>query len=97
MKDYILLMHDDCAAEVPDELWSSYFAKLRSLGVFEGGSAIGPGEVFRQVGAPGPASDHLSGYIRVRAETLADAKALLIGNPVYECGGSVQIRALPVT
>jgi hypothetical protein len=96
MNDFVLLMHDDCTAPVPDELWSSYFIKLRSLGVFEGGSAIGAGEVFRKDGAPGPPSDHLSGYIRVRAATLADAKALLVGNPVFEHGGSVEIRALPV-
>ena len=38
---------------------------------------------------------HLSGYIRVQAETLEAAKKLLEGNPVFEAGGTVEIRELP--
>jgi hypothetical protein len=34
-------------------------------------------------------------YIRIEAANLAEAEALLDGNPVYEAGGTVEIRRLP--
>jgi len=37
------------------------------------------------------------GYIRVRAENLARAKELVVGNPVFEGSGTVEIRELPKT
>ena len=40
---------------------------------------------------------HLAGYIRVNADSLEQAKALLAGNPVFEAGGTVEIRELPRT
>ena len=94
MDDFILLMHDDGAAPRSDA-WPGYFAMLRDRGVFAGGSAIGAGKAFRKAGTPGQPSERLSGFIRVRAASLADAEALLIGNPVFEAGGTVEICALP--
>jgi hypothetical protein len=40
---------------------------------------------------------HLAGYIRVNADNLDHAKSLLVGNPHFEAGGTVEIRALPRT
>lgn len=34
-------------------------------------------------------------YIRVKAGSLTDARALVVGNPVFEAGGTVEIRELP--
>ena len=93
MADFILLMHGDETGPQTD--WEAYFARLRDLGVFRGGSAIGRGAVFRREGRAGPAADHLTGFIRVEADNLEAAQALLAGNPVYEAGGTVEIRALP--
>jgi hypothetical protein len=95
VRDFILLMHNDAIAETEPEMWTPYLSFLRGKGVFEGGSAIGAGETFRQHAAPGAVSDHLTGYIRVKAEDLAEARELLAGNPVFECGGTVEIRELP--
>jgi hypothetical protein len=95
MRDFILLMHDDAIAETTPEMWAPYLSFLRDRGVFEGGSAIAAGETFRQHVAPGAVSDHLTGYIRVLAKDLAEARELLAGNPVFECGGTVEIRELP--
>jgi len=95
MRDFILLMHKDATGAPSHEMWSSYFSFLRGLGVFEGGSSIGPGETFRKQGPPGDLSEQLAGYIRLRAESLADARTLLEGNPIFECGGTVEIRELP--
>src|SRR5664279_5444639 len=96
MRDFLLLMHNDVTARPTPEMWSSYFLFLRGRGVFEGGSSIGTGESFRKQGKPGNVSDQLSGYIRIRAKSLAEAKELLEGNPVFECGGTVEIRGLPL-
>lgn len=95
MNDYILFMHADAAHEAPDEMWGAYFAMLRGNGVFEGGSAIGSGEVMRKDEAAAGVTSHLTGYIRIRARDMAEARSLVIGNPVFECGGSVEIRELP--
>ena len=50
-----------------------------------------------QVGTGTALTAHLGGFIRVEAESLADAEALLAGNPVFENGGTVEIRELPKT
>ena len=95
MADFILLMHDDTIDAVPDSLWPAYFARLRATGAFEGGSSIGGGEVARKSGAPGRIASHLTGFIRVTAPDLAAARELVAGNPVFECGGTVELRELP--
>jgi hypothetical protein len=97
MIDYILLMHSDSPNPVDPHVWEPYFAKLRKGGHFSGGSAIGAGECVRR-SSPAPAIlSPLSGYIRIQAESLSHAKTLLVGNPVYEAGGTVEIRELPRT
>lgn len=40
---------------------------------------------------------HLTGYIRVSADSMDQAKSLLAGNPHFEAGGTVEIRELPRT
>ncbi|HEX7800866.1 MAG TPA: hypothetical protein VF402_10975 [Asticcacaulis sp.] len=95
MRDFLLLTHDDATEPATGEMWGAYFARLRTMGVFDGGSAIGRGEAFRKTGAPDAVSARLSGYIRVRAPSLSAARELLDGHPVYEAGGTVEIRELP--
>ena len=95
MRDFILLMHDDTTADITPEAWPRYFADLRERGVFDGGSAIGAGATFRRQGEAAPVSTRLTGYIRVRAESLLAAEDMLAGNPIYESGGTVEIRELP--
>jgi hypothetical protein len=97
MNDYIFLMHNDATEPISAALWEPYFAALRAKGVFQGGSAIGGGETLRNEGVPAPVNGHLGGYIRVTAEGLDEAKQLVIGNPVFECGGTVEVRELPRT
>ena len=41
-----------------------------------------------------PSDLSLNGHIRVRAEGLESARTFLIGNPVYEAGGTVEIHEL---
>ena len=99
MNDYIFFMHDDVPNEHrgQDDGWSAYLAKLREAGAFEGGSAIGDGICASKSTAPTAMSRQIAGYIRIRAESLNAARELVIGNPVYEAGGTVEIRELPRT
>lgn len=95
MADYLLLMHDDARAGMRD--WDSYLAGLQESGRLRAGSAIGDGQCFRKSGPAGVVSLHLTGFIRISADSLEEAQAALEGNPVYEAGGTVEIRELPVT
>lgn len=91
----MFLMHDDAPSGTADNGWEDYFKRLRESGAFEGGSAIGGGICARKDGASPPIAEHLTGYIRVTAKNIADAKQLLAGNPVFEANGTVEIRELP--
>jgi hypothetical protein len=94
MADFILMMHDDAPGGANLD-WEPYITRLRESGVFLGGSAIGDGACVKKSGdAPDPTL-HISGFIRVTATDLGDAKRLLRGNPVFEAGGTVEIRELP--
>jgi hypothetical protein len=97
MNDYILLMHNDAPTSDGDRTaqWAAYFAKLRQARAFEGGSSIGDGVCVSKAGSPPGITRHLSGYIRVQAESLDKARELVNGNPVFEAGGTVEIRELP--
>jgi hypothetical protein len=97
MNDYILFMHDD-AVESPTAdtgvAWGRYIEALALCGRFLGGSALGDGKCFSKSGASKEITAHISGYIRVQAESIDDARKFLDGNPVYEAGGTVEIREL---
>jgi hypothetical protein len=95
MAEYIFLMHDDAADD--ETAWGSYIQRLKQSGCFQGGSAIGDGICACKTGAEPSVTAHLTGYIRVNAESLDHAKSMLAGNPLFEAGGTVEIRELPRT
>jgi len=94
LADFILLMHDD-GGDTDPAAWERYFRRLRAAGVFEGGSQIGDGGTYRKAGQPRSIAGWIGGYIRITAEDLETAQTWLDGNPVYEAGGTVEIRELP--
>lgn len=94
MKHFILLMHADTLRPERDEDWEPYIGRLIGMGCFQGGSSMGQGQAFRKEGDAAPLTRHLMGYIKVQAESLEHASAALKGNPTYEAGGTVEIRAL---
>lgn len=96
MADYILLMHGDGAGDRAAD-WGPYIERLVASGRLRGGSAIGEGACFRRAAPAGPLSDRLTGFLRISAESLEDAASCLAGNPVYDTGGTVEIRLLPET
>lgn len=90
----MLLMHGDTIG--PERLadWGMYLDTLRTSGGWEGGSSIAAGSGHRKIGTAAPTSDHLVGYLLLTADSLDDARGYLGGNPVYEAGGTVEIREL---
>jgi hypothetical protein len=88
-------MHDD--ADDDETAWELYLRRLKQGGCFGGGSAIGDGICARKRGATPSLTAHLTGYVRVIADSLDHAKSMLTGNPMYEAGGTVEIRELPRT
>ena len=90
-------MRTDAAtlAPRPVDAWPNYFAMLRKANAFEGGSAIGDGVVMSRAAVGDAHVLPVSGYIRLRAESLEAACALVAGNPLYEAGGKVEVRELP--
>jgi hypothetical protein len=95
MTEYIFLMHDDAIDDVNQDAWEPYLSKLEQGGFLRDTSAIGDGVCARKSGAPGSVTAQLTGYALVNAASLDQAKSLLIGNPVFEAGGTVEIRELP--
>jgi hypothetical protein len=95
MPDYLFLMHND--ASPPEAAWPPYLVRLRAAGNFQGGSAIGTGLCARKSGPASAITAHMTGFLRIGAANLNEAKSLLPGNPVYEAGGTVEIRELPAT
>ncbi len=95
MADFLVLMHDDAQEPVSEDLWPAYFAQLVKGGHFVGGSAMGGGRTIRRNGTPRPLTDTLVGFYRVIADDLGQAEALLAGNPVFEAGGTIELRDLP--
>lgn len=93
MSEYLLLMHADAVDEAAAD-WPAYLDGLAEAGRLRGGSSLGDGACFRKDGAVRPSTDHLAGFIRIAADSLEDAGSCLAGNPVYEAGGTVEIRLL---
>lgn len=97
MADFILLMHNDYELSDGSENWQPYLDKLSSAGALRGGSAIGSGLCVRRSGILPELSRHIVGFVKIEARNLNHARELVVGNPVYEAGGTVEIRELPIT
>jgi hypothetical protein len=98
MPDFLYLMHNDAispATEPTDDVWGKYIERLVGTGCFRGGSEIGDGKCVRKQFDTPQIDTRLVGYMRIEAASLAEAQALLEANPVYEVGGTVEIRTLP--
>jgi hypothetical protein len=94
MPEFIIFMHSDSASEESEADWGMYIEKLNSSGGFRGGSTIGSGNAYRLGRSTVLASSQVNGFIRVKAESIADAEKFLEGNPTFHAGGTVEIRQL---
>jgi len=91
--DFLFLMHTDAGGDAA--AWDGYLKALQAAGVLRGGSRIGEGACFRKNGTVSEVTGHLGGYIKIEVPDFEAARAWLSGNPVYEAGGTVEIRELP--
>jgi hypothetical protein len=97
MHDYIIFMHNDVppGATVNTDAWTGYLARLRESGGFQGGGSIGDGLCLSRGPTQPRVTRHITGYIKIRADSLEHAQGMVPGNPVFEAGGTVEIRELP--
>lgn len=95
MANYLMLMHSDMVRPSSQRDWETYLEALQRTVKFRGGSAIGPGVCRRNAAAAPPITARIGGYISASAHSLAEVEALLAGNPVFENGGTVELRELP--
>lgn len=98
MNEYLLLMHGDSRDHQlagSGEQWERYLGVLRASGRFDGGSSVGAGALYRKGQEPMAALGGVSGFLRIRAASLDEASGFLAGNPVFEAGGTVELRELP--
>ena len=96
MRDFILIMHNDAQStmDVADATWTSYFENLKKQGAFVAGVEIGDGLCMVKMRPAPPPTAEWSRYIRIRASSMRDAAQLVEGNPVFEAGGTVEVRVL---
>lgn len=94
MKEFLLLMHGDASQPESDAAWEEYFDRLHRSGQFDGGSSIGCGATFRKGESAAASSTPLVGFLRIRAVDAAEAATFLAGNPVFESGGTIEIKEL---
>ena len=94
MKEFILLMHGDAPHPEAAGAWDQYIASLKHHGLFEGGSSMGGGACYRTVEPAPDISRHLVGFIKIQARNIDHAREALAGNPVFESGGTIEIREL---
>lgn len=90
-------MHGDVEQEEKSQDWRIYLEFLSAEGALRGGSAIGPGLCIRRSGAVPDVTHQIVGYVKIEARDFDHARQLVQTNPVYEAGGTVEIRELPKT
>ena len=96
MPQYIIFMHGDAAREAGGDAWGPYLTMLRASGRFDGGSSIGGGMCVSNSGEHANVSHQIVGYLLVRAESLQHARELIVGNPTFDAGGTVEVRELMI-
>jgi len=94
MHDYLMLIHNDPVRSYRESDWEAYIQTLVKSGTFRGSGVIGSGVCRRKSGTAPPITARIGSYIRLHAESLAEVESLLAGNPVFENGGTVELREL---
>lgn len=97
MAEFLFLMHSDACEPVSEDRWNVYIENLISIGAMRAGSAIGGGRSFRESGRPAKITNNIVGYLKIEADDIDHAESMLIGNPIFEANGTVEIRELPKT
>ncbi len=97
MAEFMLFMHRANDLNESHLDWQPYLNLLTGKGALRGGSAIGTGVCVRQSGPVPDITQQIVGYVKIEVRDLDHARQLVYGNPIYEAGGTVEIRELPET
>lgn len=85
MADFVMVM----LGSQSEGDWETYIRKLIDSGSFRGGSSLGKGAKVSKNSMDSDCS--ITGYIRLSARNLDEAKMLLAGNPLFEAGGVIEL------
>ena len=85
MSEYVLVMLGSASSGD----WDTYIEALVASGKFRGGSSLGNGVSISKGQDDGDC--HITGYMRFSADNIEEVRRLLIGNPVYEAGGRIEL------
>jgi len=107
MANYLFLFRGGMSNNSPDEMqkqmqkWRNWIGDLSAKGQFLAGEPLDrTGKVVtgsKRTVTDGPyseAKDVVGGYLVVKADTLDAAVELSRGCPIFEAGGSVEVRAI---
>lgn len=97
LAEFMMLMHGDYDVGGSPENWASYLDDLSRRGVLRGGSAIGAGFCLRMHDPIPEVTQKIVGYVKLEVRDADHVLECVRGNPVYEAGGTVEIRELPAT
>lgn len=92
MNQYLLLIHGNETSASTEAEWGAFFARAKASGFFSGGSEVGAKVM---LGAAGPTSDHIAGYMRFDCDDRTALLELLKLHPVVLHGGSIELCDLP--
>jgi hypothetical protein len=108
MSNFMFLFRGGVTPASPEEMqaqmrkWMSWIQRLRDEGKYIAGDPLqGGGKVLtsRKVITDGPFAEGkevVGGYFLVRAETLEQAAEMAKDCPIFESGGSVEVRPVQV-
>jgi hypothetical protein len=109
MADFMYLFRGGQPSGSPEQMqqhmqkWGQWMKELSQKGQFKAGDPLeGGGKVLtgaKKVVTDGPfaeAKDLVGGYLLVKAETLDDATELAKGCPIFDVGGSVEVRPIMI-
>lgn len=90
MHEYLMINH----GTGEPARWDDFFRMLHDLDAFVGGSALEDGITLTrdQFTPAGPSS--ITGYILIRTASLAEAREIMLRNPVHLSGGTVELYEL---
>jgi len=85
MADYVMLMMGSAS----DGDWDTYIESLVDSGTFRGGSSLGNGISVSKGRSDGTCE--ITGFMRFSADSIEEVRKLIVGNPLYEAGGRIEL------
>ena len=91
---YLVIIYKNTTSTPSNEEWDQFVQTALRLGVFKGGSELGPVVTFgAQSGNIGAA--HIAGFMHFETNQLSTLKNLLLTHPTVVHGGTIELSELP--